>query len=222
MTLPARLGLICGLAATPLLLTPAAAEEGMFFKDMLGTIGIIPKSKEPIAYRDRAPLVVPPKTELRTPGTRTGAAANAAWPNDPDVAARRRAAAEAAEPVTQSEKRRMSGDNNVRLTPQELQAGRVASSAAPIPGTHRGDSARDVLYLTPDQLRAGAKRDDDEAVPVGGEPARRALTDPPTGMRKSAGSRPVRADFVPKVDTTRSEADPMTWLTRGFRKDDDE
>lgn len=217
-TFPARLGLICGVAAAPLLLTPAAAQEGMFIKDMLGTIGIIPKSKEPIAYRDRAPLVVPPKPQLRAPGT-AGAAANPAWPNDPDVAARRRAAADDNQPVALSERRRMSENNNLRLTPAEIQAGRIATTTAPIPGSHRGDSARDVLYLTPDQLRATGKSAEPD---YGPEQGRRSLTDPPSGMRKWAGGKAVRGDFQPTIDQQRLDANPMTWLTRKFRSDDDD
>lgn len=213
--LPACLGLACGLALS----APASAEEGMFFKDMLGSVGIIPKSKEAIAYRDRAPLVVPPKPELRTPGTRATAAANPAWPNDPDVAARRRAAAAAAEPVTWSEKRRASENNNLRLTPAEIQAGRVAGHAAPVPGSHRGDSARDVLYLSPDQLRASSRAAEPDTGP---EQGRRALTDPPSGMRKWAGGKAIRGDFQPIIDQQRLDANPMTWLTRKFTSEDDD
>lgn len=220
MITPARLGLIFGLTAAPLLAAPASAEEGMFFKDMLGSMGVIPKSKAPIAYRDRAPLVVPPKTTLPPPGSRMSAAANPGWPNDPDVAARRRAAEEDSLPVTWGEKRRSSGENNLRLTPAEIQAGRVASSSAPVPGTHRGDSARDVILLSPDALRAKPR----EAQPDDGpEPGRRALTDPPSGMRKWAGGKAIKGDFAPRgVDTMREESDPMAWITGRFKKNDDD
>lgn len=219
-SLSARLGLICGVAAAPLLVTPAAAQEGMFFKNMLGNMGVIPSSKDPINYRDRPNLVVPPKgqAQLRAPGTGRSAAANPAWPNDPDVAARRRAAAEDSEPVHLSEKRRMSDNNNLRLTPAEIQAGRVANHQTSAPGSHRGDSARDVLYLSPDQLRATAKRDEPETGP---EPGRRSLTDPPGGFRRYSQG-PVRANSAPVVDQQRLDANPMTWLTSKFKSNDDD
>lgn len=221
MTLPARLGLICGLAAAPIFVTPAFAEEGMFFKDMLGSVGIVPKEKAPIAYRDRPNLMVPPKTGLRSPGTSTSAAGNPAWPTDPDVAAQRRAAEEGTTPRTLTDKYRMSSTHGERLTPAELQAGRVANNgSAPTPESHRGDSARDVLYLSPDQLRAKRSRGDDDT-PPGVEPSRRALTDPPSGMRKSASGKPVKGDYVPTVDQQRLDANPMTWLTRRFKSDDE-
>ena len=88
-----------------------------------------------------------------------------------------------------------------------------------MPGSHRGDSARDVLYLSPDQLRATAKSDDADTGPEAG---RRALTDPPSGLRKWAGGKAVRGDFQPVIDQQRLDANPMTWLTRKFRSDDDE
>src|SRR5215216_5964954 len=70
--------------------TGASAQEGMFAKDLLGSVGIIPKERPRIDYRERAPLVLPPKMELRDPADPQGLhAANPQWPNDPDVAAAR-------------------------------------------------------------------------------------------------------------------------------------
>jgi len=62
-------------SATLLAATGAGAQEGMFAKDLLGSVGIIPKERPRIDYRERAPLVLPPKMELRrasTPRTRNG------------------------------------------------------------------------------------------------------------------------------------------------------
>ena len=47
--------------------TGASAQEGEGVKSLLGAIGIIPKEKPPINYSERAPLVLPPKMELRAP-----------------------------------------------------------------------------------------------------------------------------------------------------------
>ncbi len=220
-TVPARLGLVCGLAVASFAMAgPAAAQEGMAIKNLLGNIGVIPKDKAPIAYRERAPLVVPPKTGLPAPGA-ARRSANAAWPNDPDVAARRAAENEADSPVTWSDKRRNNSDRNLYLTPEEMAAGRSARNSAPTPGTHRGDSARDVLYMSPRDLKARSSSDDEEA-PTGAEPRRRALTDPPEGIRKWAGGKSVKGDFVPKVDQQALDANPMTWLTRKFKDDNED
>lgn len=219
-TLSMRLGLVCGLA---LLATTAAvrAEEGVAIKNILGTMGIVPRDRDAIRYRERAPLVVPPKAELRAPAApESYASANPQWPRDPDVAAKRRSADEARRPVTASETRRMS-DNNPRLTPAELQAGRIARSDPPDPKTHRGDNARDVILLSPDQLRAGRKTDDGDMASGDTTPTRRVLTEPPTAFRKPNG-KSVPADFSPKVDQQALDANPMTWLTRKFTSEDDE
>ena len=91
----------------------------MFARDLLGSVGIIPKERPRIDYRERAPLVLPPKMELRDPADPQALhAANPQWPNDPDLAGKRRREAEARAPVTQSETRRMSG-NNPMLSPDE-------------------------------------------------------------------------------------------------------
>ena len=219
--LPARLGLSCGLAALTMFGTATArAEEGVAFKNIMGTIGLIPKEKDPIRYRERAPLVLPPKAELRPPAS-SYASSNPQWPNDPDVAEKRRRADEARNPVTWSETRRMS-DNNARLSPQELQGGRVSGGQSAVPGSHRGDNARDVLLLSPDQLRAAPRSDEDDRKAAVGEPARKTLTDPPTGMRRSASGGTVRADTAPKVDQQQRDATPMNWLTRKFNGEQDD
>ena len=95
-------------SATLLAATGASAQEGMFAKDLLGSVGIIPKERPRIDYRERAPLVLPPKMELRDPADPQGLhAANPQWPNDPDVAAAKRREADARTPVTQTERRRV-------------------------------------------------------------------------------------------------------------------
>ena len=83
--------------------TGASAQEGEGVKSLLGAIGIIPKEKPPINYSERAPLVLPPKMELRAPAAPRSAENQANWPKDPDVVAARKAAAEARAPATSTE-----------------------------------------------------------------------------------------------------------------------
>ena len=86
-------------------------------------IGIIPKEKAPIIYNERAPLVLPPKMDLRLRAAGGGAEArNGNWPKDPDVAARRKAAAEARTPYTSSELYKNTEAS--RLSIEEMRAGR--------------------------------------------------------------------------------------------------
>jgi hypothetical protein len=219
-----RLGLACGATALLLGASPLRAEEGVAFKNMMANMGLIPPEKDPIRYRERAPLVLPPKMELPAPaGPDTLAVNNPAWPKDPDVESKKRRAAEERTPVTYSETRRMS-ENNPRLTPEEMRSGRSASVGAPLdPKLHRGDNARDVLLLSPQELASMAKKDDDADPQLGNEPARKTLTEPPTGMRRSAtGGRIVASNAAPKVDQQQRDANPINWLTRKFSNSEDD
>ena len=58
-------------------------------------VGVISPEKTPdIDYKDRAPLVLPPKGKSSLPAPKLASEKpNAAWPNDPDVIRRRQAAA---------------------------------------------------------------------------------------------------------------------------------
>jgi hypothetical protein len=160
----------------------SADGDGETMKSILGAIGIIPRERPPIEYRERAPLVVPPKLELRAPldpNATQGRAAN--WPNDPDVVARQRDAAASRKLLS----------NNSRLSPEEIQAGR---RAGPMPASDiKVDRQSDISLMTPDQLRAQDPRNRAKPVLAGAEPERRTLTEPPTGYRKPAANAPVKA-----------------------------
>jgi hypothetical protein len=202
----AHLGLAAASLALAVLGTPAAAQEGVLIKDFLGSIGVIDKEKDAIDYRERAPLVLPPRMDLREPAAPGSAQArNPQWPNDPDVAARKRQAAEDSAPVTDTEARRMNREN-ARLTVEEMRAGRRAGAGVPTAPVSR---APDNAWLSPDILRAqhsqgrtaDATRDDG---------TRRSLTQPPSAYRQSATGQPIRGSFdVPeRVD----ESDPKAFL----------
>src|SRR5688572_27924409 len=69
----ARLGLTLGaglLAAA--LATGAQAQEGELMKNLLSTLGVIDDEKDPIEYRERAPLVLPPLIDLLVPAAPRG------------------------------------------------------------------------------------------------------------------------------------------------------
>lgn len=214
-----RLGLACGIAASCLLSGGLRAEEGVAFKNLMGNIGILPKDRDPIPYRERAPLVIPPKVALPPPAT-SSVAANPQWPNDPDVASLKRRRDEERRPVTWSETRRMS-DNNPILRPNEIQAGRVDVPSGVVPGSHRGDNARDVLLLSPEQMRVGTKRNDDTDSKPAAEPSRSTLSEPPPGYRRQTNTS-LRGDYAPRVDQQALDANPMSWLTRKFKGEADE
>ena len=213
----ARLGLLCAAAITVAGVPAAQAQEGVAIKNLLGQIGILPPERDPIRYRERAPLVLPPKMELRAPaGAETYAANNPQWPNDPDLAAKRKQAAEQASPVLSSEIRRMS-ENNPRLTIDEMRAGRNPNNKAV--GRHVSD--REGVWISPEELRRGERTEDAKTADAG--PAvRGTLADPPSVYRKSAQGGPVREQFRAKVDQQEQDANPINWLTRQFKSKDDD
>lgn len=184
------------------------AQEGMFMKDALGSIGLIAPEAPPIEYRERSPLVLPPKMELRTPvDSNAIQARNPNWPNDPDVMARRAAAKEARIPVTERESRRAL-ENNPRLSIQEIQSGRKAGAEIVNSPVYRpGDSAREGTWIHPDKLRSeGILREKTGPEDVA---SRRSLTDPPSTFRQEAARVKQKATNDPVY--REDEADPRAY-----------
>ncbi len=171
----------------------ASAEEGEAVKSLLGSIGIIPKEKPPITYNERAPLVLPPKMELRAPVEKGAVETrDANWPKDPDVAARRKAAVEARTPYTQTEFYKNSEGKPLSI--DEIRAGRNPNNRTTgVPGPVGRQADKSVM--SPDELRAFSKQDDVKLSGDGLE--RRYLTDPPGGLLKAAGGAPLKASVDP-------------------------
>lgn len=177
----------------------ASAQEGEVVKSLLGSIGIIPKEKPPINYNERAPLVLPPKMDLRAPAPGAGAEArNGNWPKDPDVAAARKAAAEARAPYTSTDLYKVNKPGV--LSPEEMRAGRdpnnYVSSPPPLVGGQAENSK-----MSPEELRSFSTRN--ENVKLSGDGLeRRYLSDPPAPLLKAAQGAPLQAsaDPVPVVD----------------------
>ena len=188
--------LVIGAGALVLLgATGAAAQEGVVVKSLLGAVGIIPQSRPPIEYRERAPLVLPPKIQLRPPASPTDLEARGNWPKDPDLVAARREAYEATapEPLTQ----RYRNSEAKRLSIEEIQAGRRVGRDAPFDPA-ANDRRSDISRLSPVELRSfstkeTAARDSLE---------RQSLTDPPDTLLKSVGGKKLKAsrDLPPSGD----------------------
>ena len=135
-----------------------------------------------IEYRERSPLVVPPKLDLPPPETVKTEIKDPNWPKDPDV--QRRKAAVAARKKANKDPMEAARV----LTPAELNAGKTAPAARtsndPIqPGVSNNPS------LSPSQLGfsggltklfGGNKA---ESAPFTGEPTRESLTQPPPGYQ---------------------------------------
>lgn len=199
----ARIGLVAASLMAAPFTTAAVAQEGELAKKVLGSLGVIPEDKDPIDYRERAPLVLPPRMDLREPAAPGSVQArNPQWPNDPDVQARKRQGAEDRTPITQTERHRMNG-SNTRLTVEEMRGGRQAGVGIPTAPQSRSDSA----WMHPDDLRAQGKKNPTDV--AGGETTRRSLTDPPSAYRQSATGQPIRSSF--EAPSREDESDPKVF-----------
>jgi hypothetical protein len=158
--------------------------EEKIIEGIMAGVGGTNMENRGIDYRERSPLVVPPKIDLPPPAATSAEIKAPNWPKDPDEA--RRKAAIAA--------RKKAKPNEIEaarpLTPAELNVGRTA----PQPRTTNdpiqpGDSASNPI-LSPSQLGfngfswshmfGGNKA---ETAPFKGEPTRETLTMPPVGYQ---------------------------------------
>lgn len=175
------------LAGGVLLATsPAFAQEGMLFQRLMQ--GVIGSSEDNIDYRQRPPLVVPPSSALPRPQAPANER-NAAWPNDPDVAARREAERTALIPVQNPNYR-----NNPMLSQQELRRGRTLrqQSAGNVTTEELNNYNNQIQPIRVGRDLASQKNADDlSKLTYGSEPARQTLSEPPVGYRRPVGSAPL-------------------------------
>jgi hypothetical protein len=139
-----------------------------------------------IDYRERSPLVVPPKLDLPPPAAAAKEKAAPNWPKDPDEARRKAMIAarkkENKDPMEQSR----------ILSPDELNRGRTAAGASTVtpdsvvPGGEPGGSA----ILSPSQMGFDSakifgifKGNTAEIGKFKQEPPRESLTQPPAGYQ---------------------------------------
>jgi len=188
----ARIGLVTASLAAAALMTGAQAEEGELVKSFLSALGVVDQDKEAIDYRERPPLVLPPRMELRDPAAPGGAQArNPQWPNDPDVMARKRQAAQDSLPITETDQYRMNSQNS-RLSVDEIRAGRHAGAALP---TTVVAPRTDANWVHPDVLRAQDHRRGIPTKAADNTSGRRSLTEPPSAYRQSATGQPIKGSF---------------------------
>jgi hypothetical protein len=157
--------------------------EEKIVRNIMTGIGGTNMENRGIDYRERSPLVVPPKLDLPPPAAASGEIKAPNWPKDPDEA-RRKAAIAARKKDVAKEAR----ENARPLTPAELNVGRTAAPARtnndPIqPGTTTSP------MLTASQLGYEGgfmgmfKGSKDETAPFTGEPPRQSLVEPPPGYQ---------------------------------------
>jgi len=157
--------------------------EQKIIRNIMSGIGAVSGHEKGIDYRERSPLVVPPKLDLPPPQT-TQAASPPNWPKDPDVAERKRQRKLAKEQDHSHEE----DWDPVAKDPAIGAARARTATASPQPGSNNAMPSDFGSVLTPSQL--GFKGfgnifgpDKPEQAPFTAEPPREALTEPPTGYQ---------------------------------------
>jgi len=184
---------LCGALGAGFLLaaSPASAQslDGStnVLDSALQLFGLKDEEARPeIDYRERAPLVVPPRVPDTLPPPQTSAAdANPNWPKDPDVARRKREAEASKSPVVRD-------DPGRPLLPSELNKGKRKTLGQAPTEPVGAESKRDVLL--PDQLgftgwMNGVTGKQDQLT-FNGEPERESLVQPPPGYQTPAPNAP--------------------------------
>ncbi|WP_409977587.1 MULTISPECIES: hypothetical protein [unclassified Bradyrhizobium] len=133
-----------------------------------------------IDYRERSPLVVPPKIDLPPPAA--SAEANAPnWPKDPDVQRRKAAAA------ARKKDNKDPAASARPLTPAELRAGTAVAEKKSNDPVQPGVTGNPMLSPAQLGFKGGLfgmfKGNDSESKPFSTEPTRETLTQPPPGYQ---------------------------------------
>ncbi|MCK1390126.1 hypothetical protein [Bradyrhizobium sp. 1] len=168
-------------------------DDGMTFEEkiidnLMSGIGAKSMEKPGIEYRERSPLVVPPKLDLPPPATQAKAAPN--WPKDPEEKRRKEAIAARKKATKETENWQAARP----LTPAEMKVGQTAApertSNDPIqPGTNSNPS------LSPAQLgftgglwgmMTGGRGSEETKFTT--EPPRQSLVEPPPGYQTPSSS----------------------------------
>lgn len=187
----------------------ARAEEGVFLRDAMSNIGLIEPEKPAITYRERAPLVMPPKLDGRALPPPRSASASPEWPKDPEVVERQKAASEARKPIVRGAQGRMN-DNNMTLSIDEMRGGRRADAQVRTEnGRPEGETDdRNSFWANPFGLRSPEKVE-----PSVAEPDRDTLTDPPNGYRKAPRKvAKTSGDPINNPSREREESDPGAYF----------
>ncbi|RED21691.1 hypothetical protein BJ123_1454 [Rhodopseudomonas thermotolerans] len=156
--------------------------EEKIIKGLMSGIGATNMDNSGIEYRERSPLVVPPKLDLPPPETASAAAPAPNWPKDADL--QRRKEIRAAE----AKSKPSPWESAQPLTPSQLKSVRADSGKGGNDPMQPGNQQNNPM-LSPSQLGfngslwnvfSGNKT---ETATFTGEPPRESLTEPPAGYQ---------------------------------------
>ena len=183
--------------------SPARAQENNMLNSMLGVFGMQSNNdRDSIDYHARAPIVVPPRTDLPPPKEATR---DPAWPNDPDIAQERRAALDSRTPARKS-------TASTGASQTDADQGRSSMPSDGPPDDCQGGGLGICLNAPLKAVKSimtGFNSSD--TVQPGVEPERRYLTEPPPGYRKATAVAKATADS-PKKDNKPEDTDAAKYI----------
>lgn len=155
--------------------------EEKIIKNLMSGIGATNMENKGIEYRERSPLVIPPKIELPPPGSTAVRDPN--WPKDPDVERHREA-------VAARKQRKLTSEENGRsILPSQLAVHGSGTTSQRAETDEPGKPQNGNPSLSPSQLGFTGKLGNlfggngPQTAPFTGEPDRETLTQPPAGYQ---------------------------------------
>jgi hypothetical protein len=156
--------------------------EERIIHNLMSGIGGTNMENKGIEYRERSPLVIPPKIEQPPPGSAAAEIQDPNWPKDPDLQRHRAAVA------AKKERKPLPWEAGQSILPSKLSPGgsgtsQRASNERPTPAGEVNPS------LNPSQLGFVGKLTNlfggnkPQTAPFTGEPEREKLTQPPVGYQ---------------------------------------
>jgi hypothetical protein len=155
--------------------------EEKIIKNLMSGIGATNMENKGIEYRERSPLVIPPKIDLPPPGSRAAEIRAPNWPNDPDVQRHKEVVA------ARKQGKVASPEGGRPILPSKLAVNgsgtQHASNEPPTPAGQVNPS------LKPSELGFVGKLGNlfggnkPQTAPFTGEPEREELTQPPAGYQ---------------------------------------
>lgn len=180
-------------------ITSSYAQEGVFMRQFLGQIGLLPEEKDPIDYKERPALVVPKDTTKLRPPEQAGAHTKSAqWPVDPHVAERKKA--EERRKATPSFPSRNDPSEGGRLSPEQMGVSRLPKGQKAVNEAGERINNKDDGLLPLEKMLDKTSTEQRQRIAAGVEPPREFLTDPPKGLRLPDASAPIKRTTEAPID----------------------
>lgn len=156
--------------------------EEKIIHNLMSGIGATNMENKGIEYRERSPLVIPPKIDLPPPGSAAAEVRDPNWPKDPDVQRRKEAVA------ANKQRKPTPEEAGQSILPSKLATHGSGTTTRRAETEQPGKPQNESPSLSPSQLGFTGKLGNlfgnkPQTAPFTGEPERETLTQPPAGYQ---------------------------------------